>query len=75
MRLKQVRMKRGLSQSDLATMAGLSVRTLQHYEQGNRNIDGAGLETLTALAIALSCPITELLNSDELIKQCRKTSL
>ena len=40
-KLKDQREKAGLSQGKLADKAGLSVRTLQDYEQGRKNLNGA----------------------------------
>lgn len=64
--LQDVRKKRGLSQSQLAEKSGVSLRMLQHYEQGYKNIDHAKLETLCNIAKALECPITDVLTSPEL---------
>ncbi|VTO23486.1 DNA-binding protein [Klebsiella variicola] len=44
--VKQLRLQRAWSQEQLAEMAGLSVRTIQRIENGER----PGLETLSALA-------------------------
>lgn len=44
-----VRMKSGLSQSQFATLLGVSVRTLQEWEQGRRRPSGAA-KTLIAIA-------------------------
>lgn len=64
--LQEVRKSRGLSQSQLAAKSGVSVRMLQHYEQGYKNIDHAKLDTICNLAKALDCPITAVLTSPEL---------
>jgi putative transcriptional regulator len=44
-----VRMQSGLSQSLFAKLLGVSVRTLQEWEQGRRNPSGAA-QTLLAIA-------------------------
>ena len=64
--LQRVRIAVGLSQSQLATKAGLPLSTIQKYEIGDRNIDRASLSILCALAEALDVKISEILESEEL---------
>lgn len=45
----EVRVKSGLSQSQFAALLGVSVRTLQEWEQGRRQPSGAA-KTLIAIA-------------------------
>ena len=52
-RLQTYRQKRGLSQAQLATKAGVSVRTLQDFEQGRRDLNLAAAITVYKLADAL----------------------
>lgn len=73
--LKDKRTEKGLSQSQLAEKSGVNVRAIQFYEQGIRNIDGAKLETLVALAFALDCRISDILESDYLKELCNKVNL
>lgn len=58
--LKKLREKAGLSQSELAKKSGVSVRIIQHYEQGFRDIKKANVMTVIALADALGCDIKKL---------------
>ena len=48
--LKSARLAAGLSQSQLAAAVGMSVRTLQAYESGARDLKKAAAETVLALA-------------------------
>lgn len=64
--LKAVRESAGLSQSQLSKKSGVNVRTLQSYERGAKNIDGAKLETLLDLSAALECKIPDILESERL---------
>ena len=73
--LKEIREKQGLSQSQLAKKANISLRTLQHYEQQTSNIDNAKLDTLINLAVALNCNIRDILTSPELKEKCNLTKL
>ena len=55
-------MQRKLSQSQLAKASGVSLRMLQKYEQGDRDIKKAQAETVYKLAQALDCTIEELID-------------
>lgn len=55
-RIRQLRLDKGWSQEQLATIAGLSTRTVQRIENGEQ----ASLETLTAIASAMGLQIGDL---------------
>ena len=67
--LQRIRVKKGLSQNDLSIIAGVTKRAIQCYEQRTRNIDGAKLETLCDLSIALGCKVSDLLEDEKLIER------
>ena len=69
--LKNARIAAGLSQSELSRETGVNFRMLQYYEQGVKNIDGAKIETLAALARVLNCGISEILENPEAVKGVR----
>lgn len=71
-KLRILRVKRGLSQSELAKLSDIPVRTLQKYENNYQSIDGAKLNTICQLSAALECKITDILESDELIEKFDK---
>ena len=73
--LKDKRLDKGLSQSQLSKKSGVNKRMIQNYEQGVRNINGAKLSTLVDLAIALEVPIIDILSDEELVGKCKKVSL
>lgn len=73
--LKQIRMERGLSQSQLAHRANINIRTLQAYEQNAKDINGAKLDTLISLAAALKCSVRDILTNKELIDKCDTVDL
>lgn len=58
LRVRQVRLSRGLSQERLAELAGLHRTYVSSLERGQRNV---GLENIHALAKALDVPASELL--------------
>ena len=51
--LKQMRKNAGLSQSELAELTGISVRTIQQYEQRQKNINRAQGDYLVRFSRAL----------------------
>lgn len=59
--LKTFRMLSGFSQTELAKRADVSVRTIQQYEQRQKQINKASGETILKLARALSCTMEELM--------------
>ena len=59
--LKEYRKKVGLSQSQLADDSGVSVRMIQKYEQGEKDINRAQAETVYKLSKALGCTMEELI--------------
>lgn len=59
--LKEIRIKEGLSQSELAERSGVNLRVLQEYEQGRRNVNKASGETLYKLSKTLNCTMEDLL--------------
>jgi len=50
-----------LSQSQLASLSGVPLRTLQQYEQRQKRLDAARADSLLSLAQALHCPPANLL--------------
>ena len=59
--LKCLRSAYGCTQAELAKRAGVSLRSIQMYEQRNKNINKASVETVYRLAKVLGCPIESLL--------------
>lgn len=62
MTLKERRIKRGLTQSELAQKTGLSIRLIQKYEQNAQDLNKVYAITIYKLAKALSCSYEDLLN-------------
>ena len=59
--LARMRKKRGLSQSVLAKASGVSIRSIQLYEQRKNNINKAQYDNLKNIAQALNCKIEDIL--------------
>ena len=66
MTLQDRRKKKGLTQKQLAEISGITLKNIQHYEAGQRNLDNARLETISKFAMALDCRIEDILNSEDL---------
>lgn len=64
--LKKMREAAGLSQAKLAEKSGVKLRMIQAYEQRYRSIDGAGLDMLVSLAIAIGCKVPDILENEQL---------
>lgn len=54
--VRKLRLQRGWSQEQLATLTGLSIRTIQRIERGQ----SPGLDSLTALAAVFEVSVSEL---------------
>ena len=64
--LKRLRSKVGLSQRELAEISGIPLRTIQQYEQRQKNINKAQAEYLVMLARALCCGVEDFIEKIEL---------
>ena len=62
-RLKTLRLRSGYSQSGLAAASGIPVRTIQQYEQRQKDISKAAFESIIKLAAALDCEPRALIES------------
>ena len=58
--LKMYRERMGLSQSELANIADIPLKTLQHYEQGTKSLAKANASYVLSLARILGCRADEL---------------
>lgn len=60
--LKGRRMRAGLTQKELSEAAGISIKTLQDYESGRYNFNGAAASTVKKIAEALGCRMEDLID-------------
>lgn len=60
-KLQEKRKENGYTQHELAGRSGVSIRTLQYYEQGVLDLDKASASTVYRLAVALGCQMEDLL--------------
>ena len=63
--LKKMRLRAGFSQSELAELSEVPLRTIQQYEQRQKNINKAQVEYLLMLAQALCCRVEDLVEKVE----------
>lgn len=62
-KLKSIRENRGISQSELAEMSGVKLRSIQMYEQKVNDIDKAQAQTLYKISRVLGCSIEDILEN------------
>ena len=59
--LKRIRTAYGCTQAELAKRSGVSLRSIQMYEQRNKDINKASAETLLLLSRVLGCTMEDLM--------------
>ena len=59
--LKIVREEKGWTQAELAEKSGVKLRSIQNYEQGFHDINGAKVVTVLCLAEALGCSVYDII--------------
>ena len=65
-KLKEAREAYGISQSRLAQLSGVSIRTIQAYEAEARDLNLAAGVTLYRIARALDVRVEDLLDTDRI---------
>lgn len=73
-KLKEIRMKRGLTQNRLSHISGVNKRTLEQYESARRDISGANIKTLAHIALVLNVKIWEIIDDEETAKLVKLAS-
>ena len=72
-KLRRLRVKKELSQSELSAITGIPKKTIQRFEQSAQPINSTKLNTLCALCLALGCKIEDIIESEELLYKYRIT--
>lgn len=65
-KLKEIRKASGLSQSGLSESSDVSIRMIQYYEQGSKDINKANGETLYKLSKSLKCKMEDIIETDRI---------
>lgn len=71
-KLRRMRVKKGLSQSELSDASGVPIKTIQEFEQRTGRIDSTKLNTLCSLCLALDCKIADIVEDEKLIAKYNK---
>lgn len=58
--LARIRANRGMTQQELATASGVSLRMIQLYEQRRNDLSKASASVVIALAHVLGCSVEDL---------------
>jgi DNA-binding Xre family transcriptional regulator len=62
--LKRIRTIYGCTQTELSQRSGVSLRSIQMYEQRNKDINKASVDTVYRLSKALGCVMEDLIERD-----------
>ena len=68
MSLRAFRKKEKLTKTQLSDLTSISMRTIDDYETGKRDINGAKNKTLLKLCKALSCRLEDILTDEETLE-------
>lgn len=60
-KLKKIRLSKNISREKLSELSGISIRTIEGYEQKRRNINNSSINTLIKLADVLECDLLDLI--------------
>lgn len=67
--LSRIRKEKGLSQSELSELTGISLRTIQSYESETRDINKASAETIYLLSQALGTSMETIICTERIRKK------
>lgn len=71
-KLQNQRVQKGLSQSELAKAANISIQSLRYYEQGVSPLEGARLKTLIKICKALNCKIDDIIENEKTLNDLQQ---
>lgn len=71
-KLQEIRKRVGLSQAELSKRSGIKLQTIQGYELGRRQTDGAHVDSLVSMADALGVPFYEIIEDDALAEKIKQ---
>lgn len=59
--LKRIRVSMGLTQTELASLSGINVKSIASYEQAPKKINKASVETIYNIADSLGCNMEDII--------------
>lgn len=62
--LKKIRVIKGFTQESLSSLSGVNIKSIASYEQNPEKLSNASVLTVSKLADALGCEITDILNKE-----------
>lgn len=65
-KLKLMRIKKRMKQSELAELSGVPIKCIGNYEQLRRDLNHARVDIVYRLAVALDCNMEELLEIENI---------
>jgi transcriptional regulator with XRE-family HTH domain len=68
MKIKNARIKAGLTQSELAELSKIPIRVIRSFEQGTRNINKTNVTYVIMLCYTLKCKLEDILEDEEVVK-------
>lgn len=71
MSLKEIREKRHLTRLQLSNLSGVNIRTIEAYEQGNKDLNNAKIKTLLKICQALECELEDILTDNDTLDLLR----
>lgn len=63
-KLKKYRIAMGFTQSELADLSGINIKSIASYEQFPERINKASVETIAKLADSLGCNLDDLIEDE-----------
>ena len=67
-KFKQARLKSGLKQHEVAYLSGSTLRMVETFEQGYRDINKANISSVVKLAYAMKCKLQDILEDQVVVE-------
>lgn len=74
-KLQELRTAAGLTRQQLSIKSGVNIRTIEAYEQGNKDINKAKLITILKLCSSLNCNLHDVITDDEILALLKELKL